>query len=280
MTVSNNLLANVKSQSRFSQPYPYLFQPGCLEQNYVDQLVEQFPPIELLAGKNVGLNNFRFNYNAETVLKSDKIPSIWVDFIRENSSPSFFHNFIDLFKEELVQRYPQVGRTAEEWKALKVGIRHLNNFSTHDVLLDAQIGGNTPVKIESAVRSRHIDDTRKLFGGLYYLRLSGDNSQGGDLEISGPRGNKFRFFNNVYVKDEYAKTHAVVPYQRNNFVMFLNSPLSWHGVSPREITHHPRLFVNFIAEMKEPLFNVDKQQDKVDLWMRKLRLRKYSKYET
>jgi hypothetical protein len=274
------LLDDLSAKNIYTSPYPYLFIENALESEYCDNLVEKYPPLEVLAKDNIGRNNFRFNFTTNDVLKSQQIDPMWREFIKSHASQKFFHQFVDAFEPELIGRYSNFLPKIQDWKNLKIGIRNRDNFSTHDVLLDVQIAGNTPVTKVSSVRTRHIDDPRKLFGGLFYLRLDGDTSNGGDLEISRPKNKNFKYYNKVYVADKYAVTEKLVPYQRNNFVLFLNTPESWHGVTPRQITTSPRLFVNFIAEVKEPIFDIRAKQDKWDLLLLKLRLRKYSKYES
>lgn len=276
---SSTLLDNLKNENVYHSPYPYIFRPKALEDNYCNLLLREFPSLEKVAKDKLGFNNFRFNFGSKDVLESNEISPSWVNFIRNHASQHFFDQFVDAFADNLTTKYSHVAKSVADWKKLRVGIRKLDSFSTHDVLVDVQIAGNTPVTQKTSVRGRHIDDPRKLYGALYYLRLDEDNSTGGDLEISGPLTDNFKFYNTVYVKDRYAKVYTIVPYQKNNFVMFLNSPVSWHGVTPREVTKSPRLFVNFIAEMKEPLFDISDKQDKWDLLFRKLRLRRYSKYE-
>ena len=42
-----------------------------------------------------------------------------------------------------------------------------------------------------------------------------------------------------------------IPYAANRLVFFIHSPDALHGVSARSATPHPRLHVNFLAELRE-----------------------------
>jgi len=273
------ILDNAKKENCTNKPYPYFYQEEILPQGLCKDLVTNYPNYDLVSKGNWEKNNFRFNFSTIDVLQNEnKIPKIWYDFIKANASQAFFNSFTSLFEEELLTRYPTLGKTKQDLERLKVGIRKMDSFSTHDVLLDIQIAGNTPVQSSKSVRERHIDDPRKIFGALLYLRLDDDDSVGGELEISESKGKKFKFYNNVYIHDKYSKTSKMVPYKKNNFVLFLNSPLSWHGVTQRQPTKFPRLFVNVIAEVKEPLFGIKQYQDKLDHFLASLKIRSYNKY--
>ena len=62
-------------------------------------------------------------------------------------------------------------------------MRNRDEFADHDLLMDAQISGNTPVVEPSSVKTVHIDSNNKLLTGLLYLRAPEDDSVGGDLDI-------------------------------------------------------------------------------------------------
>jgi len=264
-----------------TNPYPYFYQEDILAPELCKDLISNYPEYSFISKGMWKNNNFRYNFSSLDVLeKKDQLPKIWYDFVIANASQNFFNSFCRIFEKEITMRYPELGKNLNELNKLKVGIRKVDSFKTHDVLIDIQIAGNTPVIKPTSVRGRHIDDPKKILGGLLYLRLDGDDSKGGEFEVSAPsKPDTFKFYNDVYVEDKYAKTIKIVPYQKNNFVLFLNTPLSWHGVTQRQITTFPRLFVNVIAEVEKPLFDIRSRRDNVDYLLRKLKMRKYSKYE-
>jgi hypothetical protein len=47
-----------------------------------------------------------------------------------------------------------------------------------------------------------------------------------------------------------------VPYEANTLVLFLNSPNSVHGVTPRPPTPHVRRYINFQVELSRDLFTL------------------------
>jgi hypothetical protein len=144
---------------------------------------------------------------------------------------------------------------------VNTGTRKLDTFATKDVLLDAQIAGNTPVTAATSVRTTHVDHGSKLFSGLFYMRSEGDNSVGGDLTISRFKPEysleeRLGCFSGAYVDDRHVETLKTIRYSRNCLVLMINSLDSLHGVTIRRPTPHDRLFVNLIAEIDAPLYRL------------------------
>jgi hypothetical protein len=143
----------------------------------------------------------------------------------------------------------------------RIGLRDRDSFADHDFLLDSQICGNTAVREVSSVKTTHVDSTRKLFSGLFYLRHPKDDSIGGDLTTARFKPGLSRWqwrrrFDGVFVPEDRVETVSTVRYERNTLVMFLNTLESMHGVTVREPTPHLRLFMNLVCEVPEPLFEV------------------------
>ena len=64
-----------------------------------------------------------------------------------------------------------------------IGRRNEETLENSDVLLEAQISINTPVRTKSSVLGIHVDNSNKLFAGLLYLRKPEDDSVGGNLNL-------------------------------------------------------------------------------------------------
>ena len=121
--------------------------------------------------------------------------------------------------------------------------------------MDVQPGINSPVSSKSSVIGPHVDNKKEIYAGLLYMRLSDDNSIGGNLQIY-----KHRFLTKDYISEKYDRKdrpnesdlelHATIPYKRNTFVMLLSSNISFHGVSDRGLTKFNRRLVNIISEKK------------------------------
>ena len=123
--------------------------------------------------------------------------------------------------------------------------------------LDAQIAVNTPALAPgTTVRGPHLDRTNKLFVGLLYLRPDNDDSQGGDLELYVPTAKNPVFAAKRMLPREDVQLVRTIPYRKNSLILFLNTPRSLHGVSPRAVTRHPRYFINLVGEMSQPIFDI------------------------
>jgi hypothetical protein len=80
------------------------------------------------------------------------------------------------------------------------------------------------------VRQPHLDHGRKALIGLWYFAHPEDKA-GGDLMVGDIR----------------------VPYAENVMVIFPNLRSAWHHVTPRGPSQYARRFLNFVAEVEDPL---------------------------
>ena len=65
-----------------------------------------------------------------------------------------------------------------------------------------------------------------------------------------------RRFDGMFIDDDLVEQVMRVPYRRNTLFMFVNGPDSLHGVTVRQPTRHPRLFLNLVGETRVKLFDV------------------------
>ena len=140
-------------------------------------------------------------------------------------------------------------------------MRVRDSMENHDLLLDAQISGNTAVSTASSVKSIHIDSEHKLFTGLLYLRPAADDSIGGDLNVVRFRrdltaAEHRRRYDGMFVDDAVTEHVSTVPYRRNTLIVFVNGLEALHGVTVRQPTDHLRLFLNLVCESRVKLFDV------------------------
>lgn len=259
------------------EPFPHVCRRGTIDVNLCSELIARYPSLGVAAGEYATRNNFRYNISACRVLENPAlVGEVWHDFIQAHASQAFLDRLLGIFGSAIAEAYPHLGCAAGALPALRAGVRNIDTFSTCDVLLDVQIAGNTPVLTPSSTRSCHVDDPRKLFAGLFYLRLAEDRSHGGQLQMWKPRReDRIRFHNGVYVRPRRRTLACEIPYERNALVLFLNTPRSWHGVGVRSRTPFPRLFVNVVGEVKEPLFDIKQYRDRWDHFLTKHGLRTY-----
>jgi len=262
------LLSKVKQSDVILEPFPHIVVKDALEAEVCSQLASEWPSLETLrygiVNKGTDLSsNKRLDYIAKESLNDAQITPFWKEFIALHTSSIFFQEFINLFQEPILQIYPDFEQKYGSFETLKSGLRMVDTFEQVDVLLDTLISVNTPTIAPSkAVRAAHVDLPDKLFAGLFYMRDPQDTSTGGDLEIYKFKHGKAQGFRSSAVADSYIEYVKTIEYERNVLILFINSIYSLHGVTVRSLTQYPRYFVNLVGEVKQPLFDMAKYQEK------------------
>lgn len=262
-----SMLATVKPSDVISEPFPHIVIKDALDEEVYLKLKSEWAELEILRqgedNKGTDLSsNKRLHYLAKESLSDERITPFWQEFIALHTSDAFFQEFLYIFKEHILQLYPDFERDYGSFQTLRSGVRKVDTFESVDVLLDALICINTPVITKpNAVRGAHIDLPDKLFAGLFYMRDPEDTSTGGNLEIYKFKNGKPYGFRSSAIADSYIEHVKTIKYDRNVLVLFLNSVYSLHGVSVRSLTKHSRYFVNLVGEVKKPLFDPTKYQE-------------------
>jgi len=255
-----DLLAKLTHTNIELDPFPHVIIRNAVDTTLAKALMDEYPPLNILTDNHELESNCRFHYPLRKSLTDSSVSPLWRAFLTQNSTTAFFAALIGAFGDSITSLYPQRFPAQRCLEALRVGRRGIDNFPENDILLDTGIAGNTPVVTPSSVRATHVDLPSKLFSGLWYLRAPHDDSRGGELELHSPVSTAFEFYDGVYVDSKYSRCVKRVPYENNTLIVFLNSPLSWHGVTVRQRTPFPRLFVNFVAEFETELFDLSAYQ--------------------
>ena len=255
---SMSVLRKASADQVVTDPYPFIVIDDALPDALCDALICEYPNLRVL-GVDAQQNNSRWSVPAYEVAQNVSIARVWREFVAYHASRAFYDEVIDLFGEHIVRMYPHAFPNVAALRALRVGIR--DDDETADLLLDAQISGNTAVREASSVKTIHIDSEHKLFTGLLYLRDPRDDSTGGDLDVLRFRKDLTpaqwrRRYDGMFIDDEYVEPVLRVPYARNTLILFVNGPNSLHGVTVRQPTDHLRLFLNIVGETRVKLFDV------------------------
>lgn len=250
-------------------PFPYVVVDNVLPAELYGKLTECLPPLDVLTkGVKYG-NNQRFNYSCTNIAFNPQINLEFKNFVQEHLSQSFLGDVLRVFEPAIKQYYPDLEK---RMGPLKCGIRPVDGESDATVLMDVQLGVNTPSLLSgTTVRGPHIDCPRKLFVGLFYLRLPEDDSTGGDLQIleraaalvASGRDIRYDYTRTADPRD--VQVVETVPYAPNRLVLLLNTRDSIHGVSCRSRSGHRRLFLNLLGEMRSPLFSLGGENGSVPL---------------
>jgi len=250
----DSILAHASRAEVQVEPFPHIVLRDVLEDSVCDRLIAEFPPLESMVGWSPEASNKRLYYRAKTAAHDPALSPLWREMIETHASQTFLDQLVAIFGESVLDTYPDFERTFGPLDSLRAGMRYRDSFDAADVLLEAQPSANTPVTAEpTSVRAGHLDNPNKLFVGLFYLRHPDDDSTGGDLELYRYRSGRPAFEGHE-IGDRYIEPVKTIRYEKNALIMFLNSPLSLHGVTVRQKTPVPRLFFNLNAEVSSDLF--------------------------
>ena len=251
----DSLLARVTPADIVEDPFPHVVVRDPLASGLSARLIAEFPPLEVMKGYRRGASNKRLNYHATDALAGEQLSPLWREMLSTHLSQAFLDQLLCVFGRSIERTYPKLAWSFAE-ASPRAGVRWVDSYDSADVLLEAQPAANTPVTGEAtAVRGGHLDNPNKLIVGLFYLRHPDDDSTGGDLQL-------YRYatahpaFEQHEIPRRYIEAVKTIPYESNVLVLFLNSPLSLHGVTPRHPTPWPRLFLNLGAEVNEDLFAI------------------------
>ena len=223
-------------------PYPHIVIPNCLPWEMFDRLAASFPEDQILP-ETYG-EGLRIDMHSRHALK--KLEGEWLEFVQYHTSQEFWLEVYELFHDVIHLVYPTLELALgnpREWVCTPRGMGEAT------LQMECQPGVNTPQSTEMRVRGPHLDNPIELYGGLLYM----GEGEGGDLEvqrlIKPPE-----FHGKLEIQDECVETLAVVSYEPNMFVMFLNTPTSVHSVTPRPPTDKCRRLVNIQGELPGQLF--------------------------
>ncbi len=251
-----SVLAGVTRDDVRSDPFPHIVVRDAVPAELCSRLIAEFPSLEVVTKHQDFGSNKRVGLPAAEVAGNQEISELWRSFIEAHASGEFLAKLVDLFGEHIRRLYPTFERDNGSLESLRAGVRNRDDFSEADVLLDAQISINTPVVGNAHLgpkrtpRRRRQAVRRPLLPAPPRGRLDGREPRALSIQArtTWPAG--------TAIYDTFVETADTVDYAANTLVLFLNSPDSVHGVTPRSQTQVPRTFVNLIAAVERPLFDV------------------------
>lgn len=227
-------------------PFPHLVIEDALEEETYAALEESYPSEEVIRSAKHVYN--RDQIQAWEGLKHPDVPVLWKDFMTWHVSAGFYREMAALFAPWVRQLYPWL--EAEKRRDLlefTAGPRDPMESVLPDVCLDCQPGLNVVSHTPVSYRSAHLDARNKLFTGLFYMRVPGDPSEGGDFVLHRVVNPPPRFDTPTTVPEDQLEAVRTIRYGRNTAVFFMNSPVSIHSVTVREGAAIPRRLVNLVA---------------------------------
>ena len=235
-------------------PFPHIVIPNALDPALYSRLEAEFPSDEaMLQGRPAG-NNVKHFYGSCEVLKDERISPLWRNFFQYHTSARFYREMLGLFGADIRTLHPKLEkRMNKKLKDLKVGVRRMDPSA--EAIMECQFGINSPVlENPSSVRGPHIDGPDTLYQCMLYFRREDDRAdgnlelyrfnEGADLSAATPKA----------IDPDLVSRAATVPYEKNMLIVFLNSPRSLHGVSPRGVTALTRRYVGILCDLPLKIF--------------------------
>jgi hypothetical protein len=224
-------------------PFPYVAIEEALPWPLYDKLSKEFPENEIL-NREYGENQ-RVDLHAKD--SAGRVSPQWRQFIDYHTSVAFWHDMARVFGDVIRLVYPSLEIRHGEMTEWDTVVRGMGQGTVN---MECQPGVNTPQTEAGRVRGPHLDNPIELIAGLLYM---GEGE--GDLEVC--RMTKQPMWHGkLEIEDNCVEVVSKVKYRPNMLVMFLNSPISIHSVTPRQPTTECRRLCNFAAEMNSPLFKI------------------------
>jgi len=287
------VLNKFKKENLYLDPYPHIVIRECLDWDIYRELERS---IDVDRIKNIcgadGAGAYRYKLGK---FEGDIVSgnNLLTEFMQYHTSPEFVDKVLNIFDKQMNDLYSDFYKSYKKEHVLLRGTRSPPHIRKKDTIhSDCQVVIHDSLPSESTTRATHIDCFQEIYAGLLYIKPDSDKSTGGDLELYSAskkaikRSEPYKVLHYrasvEYVSDSlsehnkklYAgwggkadrgveeinlKKEKVVEYYKNNFVMFLNTKKSIHGVSPRVGAEVERVHINIISDRlgrKSNMFNL------------------------
>jgi hypothetical protein len=235
-------IQNVKTVH--TDPYPYVCVEGALPENRYRELCETFP-MELVTSTTPHDGGITYRYKMKECADTPP-PPIWQDFFAYHTSAEYFKACVELFAPSISKTYGD--DFLHNLLQGSVTPRDVDNSGQY--VADCQFVVHEPVDQTGTSRTPHVDNPVEIYAGLLYMRQPGDIASGGNFTVHRATGEITQVNKSLgrQVDDSLHIPHFEVPYEANNFCMFLNVKDSVHGVTPRIAPTMRRRSINIIGE--------------------------------
>src|SRR5262249_26258679 len=140
-----SLLAKATREAVAWEPFPHLVIRDALPADACAQLLDEMPPLDVLAeGRALGSNE-RVSYPCHSACANPVVSRTWKRFLQEHVSQSFLDRLMQVFGPALTHVHPRFEQRCARVDRLRAGVRGIDDLDRVDVLLDAQVCANSPV---------------------------------------------------------------------------------------------------------------------------------------
>ena len=247
----NFLLTKIIDKKNFYlEPFPHLIIEDALPKNFYKILSDNFPnpPQKLELYDNTIL------YTSDTNIYDNKnTHEYWTQILKYLASPEYFSKLLEIFKEQLIKRYPKKFKIHELTNKLSIKdseekIDSKITTSSTTMYYSPVEKTSIPKKLSGAKLEIHCDAATKLFTSILYFRDKNDKSLGGELllhawkfklpleikKIILTRG--LHFINSIIRNFQFLfiKKKKSLKYKANCLVIFFGNEDALHSVDVRE----------------------------------------------
>jgi hypothetical protein len=235
-----------------SSPFPFAKIEDFIKLDIYKNIKKNFPKLEdFRENGDIFANNVQIRKSFKEFALNKN--SFWHDFGHHFVSNDFFYNYCEFFKDDIKKFYPQIYQCLKN-RNLKIGVSGIDEPEKFDVILDFQLGINTPVIKKKSVRGPHLDNSKELYAGLCYLKDSDDYTDSGHFTVFEKKKfsiSRYEKGRSIFFSD--IKEVKKIKYKSNTLATFLNTEKSIHAVSEREVTNSIRKFFVFNAVLNKNL---------------------------
>lgn len=224
------------------EPFPHMVIEPALPSELYAQLARDYPEQSVIR-QGGHESEFVCRYPAPRALADQHLSPLWTSFLHYHTSLEFFREAVELVVPALEKWYPERLHFIRRASTVPRGM------GKGDIELETQFVVNLPC--EQSVRTPHLDNPRELYAIFFYMRLEDDRSTGGDLEMYNRRVPSVRMHGRREASPDDLSLAKTISYGANKALLFLNTPVSFHGVSPRRAIERNRRYVNIIAEVSK-----------------------------
>jgi hypothetical protein len=247
-----SLLTGITPTDIQTDPFPHILVRDVMDPAVYAALSEGFPPFSKIGwdSPRPPPSNHRYQLSASQIVDHPDMSDVWKEFAVLHSSPAFFAQVVELFRDHWPQALKQ--HLGGSLLGHSMGLYQRDSHQDARILQDARIEINTPVSAgPSSSRGAHLDTSNRLFTGLLYLRHPDDDAVGGDLELFRWTRGPVAPLDSYCLPADAVEVVATIPYRPNQLVMFPQGLNALHGVGIRQPTPHTRRYVFISAELGE-----------------------------
>ena len=240
----------IDKKNFYQEPFPHLIIEDALPKNFYKVLSDNFPK----PPHKLELYDNTICYTSDKNIYDNKnTHEYWTQILKYLASPEYSSKLLEIFKEQLIKRYPKKFKINELTNKLSI--------KDNEEKIDSKLTGisstmfyspvektSIPKKVNGKKLEIHCDSATKLFTSILYFRDMNDKSLGGELLL---HAWKFRlpfeikkiiltrgihFINSIIRNFQFLfiKKKKSLKYKANCLVIFFGNEDALHSVDVRE----------------------------------------------